>query len=86
MLFIFQGYQIQNMNSIVIAGSRFNNMRKSVKTKKSIDWGSAKQTQSSCITFIQRRPSVSEVGPIMYKYYIYVLYLQGVVIMNVYTI
>ena len=30
------------------------------------------QTQNICITFVQRRPSVFDVGPTLYKCYIYV--------------
>ena len=34
-------------------------------------------TQNICITFIQRRPNVFDVGPTLYKCYINVLYLLG---------
>ena len=33
------------------------------------------QTQSICITFVQRRPNVFDVGPTLYKYYTNVLCL-----------
>ena len=29
----------------------------------------SQQTQNICITFIQRRPNVFDVGPTLYKYY-----------------
>ena len=38
---------------------------------------SSQQTQNICITFIQRRPSVFDVGPTLYKYYTNVLCLLG---------
>ena len=38
---------------------------------------SSQQTQSNCITFIQRRPNVFDVGPTLYKCYTYVLCLLG---------
>ena len=44
-----------------------------VKSQK----GSNQQTQNICITFIQRRPNVFDVGPTLYKCYANVLYLLG---------
>ena len=35
------------------------------------------QTQNICITFVQRRPNVSDVGPTLYKCYANVLCLLG---------
>ena len=40
-------------------------------------WLSAQQTQNICITFIQRRPNVFDVGPTLYKWYANVLCLLG---------
>ena len=37
----------------------------------------SQQTRNICITFIQRRPNVFDVGPILYKCYTYVLCLLG---------
>ena len=37
----------------------------------------AQQTQNICITFIQRRPNVFDVGPTLYKCYANVLCLLG---------
>ena len=41
-------------------------------------WG-PQQTQNICITFIQRRPNVFDVGPTLYKCYTNVLCLLGVI-------
>ena len=38
----------------------------------------SQQTQNICITFIQRRPNVFDVGPTLHKCYTNVLYLLGV--------
>ena len=35
------------------------------------------QTQNICITFVQRRPNVFDVGPALYKCYTHVLCLLG---------
>ena len=37
----------------------------------------SQQTQNICITFIQRRPKVSDAGPTLYKCYTNILYLWG---------
>ena len=39
--------------------------------------GNTQQTQNICITFIQRRPNVFDVGPTWYKCYANVLCLPG---------
>ena len=36
------------------------------------------QTQNICITFVQRRPNVFDVGPTLYKYYANVLRLLDI--------
>ena len=38
---------------------------------------SSQQTQNICITFVQRRPNVFDVGPTLYKYYTNVLCFTG---------
>ena len=38
----------------------------------------SQQTQNICITFIQRRPNVSDIGPKLYKCYTNVLCLLGI--------
>ena len=35
------------------------------------------QTQNMCITFVQRRPNVFDVGPTLYKWYTNILCLLG---------
>ena len=37
------------------------------------------QTQSICITFVQRRPNVFDVGPTLYKYYKNILCFLGAI-------
>ena len=37
----------------------------------------SQQTQNICITFVQRRPNVFDVGPALYKCYTNVLCLLG---------
>ena len=39
------------------------------------------QTQNICITFVQRRPNVYDVGPTLYKSYTNVLCLLGILIL-----
>ena len=40
-------------------------------------WVRSQQTQNICITFVQRRPHVFDVGPALYKCYTNVLCLLG---------
>ena len=40
------------------------------------------QTQNICITFVQRRPNVFNVGPTLYKYYTNVLCLLGITLVS----
>ena len=37
----------------------------------------SQQTQTICITFVQRQPSVFDVGPTLFKWYTTVLFLLG---------
>ena len=39
--------------------------------------GATQQTQNICITFVQRRPNVFDVGPTLYECYTNVLCLLG---------
>ena len=49
-----------------------------IKYDGSLLLGSTQQTQHICITFIQCRPNVFDVGPTLYKCYTNVLCLQGI--------
>ena len=40
-------------------------------------YGDAQETENICITFVQRRANVEDVGSTLYKCYINVLYLLG---------
>ena len=47
-----------------------------------ISVGDSQQTQNICITFVQRRPNVFDVGPTLYKCYTNVLCLLGTLIIS----
>ena len=48
-----------------------------IQYKNRIQLVPSQQTQNICITFIQRRPNVFDVGPTLYKCYTHVLCLLG---------
>ena len=57
--------------------TQWRQRRKTKQADNISDKRSPKKTQNSCITFIQRRPNVFDVGPTLYKCYANVL-LAGV--------
>ena len=52
-------------------------LRRHFKFLTMTETASAQQTQTFCITFVQRRPNVFDVGPTLYKCYTNVVCLLG---------
>ena len=62
----------------LLYGACYDDMLFVMRSQKVVKQKQTQQTQNICITFVQRRPNVFDVGPTLYKYYTNVLCLLGI--------